>query len=136
MSIINNISLFLIGWFMVFNATFNNIQLNPGGQFYWERKSEYPEKQPTCRKSLTKFIIYCCIDYTSSTRVYFNKWNNFEKMSHSAGFLFWWRYKQLLKFHPWIRFISKCLVKFDRSNIDMRWNIANVGITHESINHP
>ena len=29
---------------MVFNATFNNIQLYHGGQFYWWRKSEYPVK--------------------------------------------------------------------------------------------
>ena len=36
---------------MVLNVTFNNIQLNRGGQFYWWRKP------PTCRKSLTKFII-------------------------------------------------------------------------------
>jgi hypothetical protein len=27
-----------------------------GGQFYWWMKSEYPEKPPTCRKSLTNFI--------------------------------------------------------------------------------
>ena len=29
---------------MVFNATFNNIYR--GGQFYWWRKQEYPEKNP------------------------------------------------------------------------------------------
>jgi hypothetical protein len=29
---------------MVFNATFNNIQLYHGSQFYWWRKPEYPEK--------------------------------------------------------------------------------------------
>ena len=29
---------------MVFNATFNNIQLYRGSQFYWWRKPEYPEK--------------------------------------------------------------------------------------------
>jgi hypothetical protein len=37
---------------MVFNATFNN----RGGQFYWWKKPEYPEKTPTCRKSLANFI--------------------------------------------------------------------------------
>jgi hypothetical protein len=28
---------------MMFNATFNNIQLYGGGQFYWWRKQEFPE---------------------------------------------------------------------------------------------
>jgi hypothetical protein len=32
-------------WFMVFNATFNNISvISYGGRFYWWRKLEYPEK--------------------------------------------------------------------------------------------
>ena len=32
-------------WFMVFNATFNNISvIYRGSQFYWWRKSECPEK--------------------------------------------------------------------------------------------
>ena len=31
-------------WFMVFNATFKNIQLYHGGQFYLWRKPEYPKK--------------------------------------------------------------------------------------------
>jgi hypothetical protein len=32
-------------WFMVFNATFNNISaIYSGGQFYWWRKLEYLEK--------------------------------------------------------------------------------------------
>jgi hypothetical protein len=34
-------------WFMVFNDTFNNISIISdyrGGQFYWWRKLEYPEK--------------------------------------------------------------------------------------------
>jgi hypothetical protein len=29
---------------MVFNATFNNISMYHGGQFYWWKKPEYPEK--------------------------------------------------------------------------------------------
>ena len=36
-------------------------QLYCGRQFYWRRKPECPEKTPTCRKSLTNFIILCCI---------------------------------------------------------------------------
>jgi len=35
---------------MVFNATFNNISVYRGGQFYWWRKP------PTCSKSLKNFI--------------------------------------------------------------------------------
>ena len=63
--------------FMVFNATFNTISVISWRQFYWWRKTEYPEKTtdlskvtdrenhrpveshwqrkpPTCRKSLTE----------------------------------------------------------------------------------
>jgi hypothetical protein len=36
---------------MVFNATFNNISLlYRGGQLYWWRKSEYPEKTTDLQK--------------------------------------------------------------------------------------
>ena len=31
-------------WFMAFNVTFNNISVISWRQFYWWRKSEYPEK--------------------------------------------------------------------------------------------
>jgi len=39
---------------MEFDATFNNIAVQ---SFYWWGKSDYSEKTPTCRKSLTNFII-------------------------------------------------------------------------------
>jgi hypothetical protein len=39
----------------VFNATFNNISVYRGGQFYWWKKPEYLEKT-TDHKSLTNFI--------------------------------------------------------------------------------
>jgi hypothetical protein len=51
---------------MVNNATFNNILsyivaicfIDGGNRSTWR-------KPPTCRKSLTSFITYCCIEYTS-----------------------------------------------------------------------
>jgi hypothetical protein len=39
-------------------------QLYRGGQYYWWRKQEYPEKTTDLRKSMTNFITYC-IKYTS-----------------------------------------------------------------------
>jgi hypothetical protein len=42
-------------WLMVFSATFNNIQLYRGSQFYWWRKP------PSCLNLLTSFITQCCI---------------------------------------------------------------------------
>jgi len=43
---------------MVFNSTFNNIQLYRGGSRSTRRKLS------TCRKLLTNFITLCCIEYT------------------------------------------------------------------------
>jgi len=48
---------------MVFNATFNNICYIVAVSFI---DGENRIKPPTCRKSLTNFIIYCYIKYTSS----------------------------------------------------------------------
>jgi hypothetical protein len=40
---------------MVFNATFNNMSLYRRGQFYWWRKSEYPEKTTELSQVTDKF---------------------------------------------------------------------------------
>jgi hypothetical protein len=51
---------------MVFNATFNNISV-----ISWRSAllvDEYPEKTPTCRKSPSNLITYCCIQYSSPER--------------------------------------------------------------------
>ena len=38
-------------------------QLYRSDQLYWWRKPKYPEKTPyICRKSLTNYITYCCIE--------------------------------------------------------------------------
>ena len=51
---------------MVFNAIFTNISAIPWGSVLLvEETAEYPKKTTTCRKSLTKFITYCYIEYTS-----------------------------------------------------------------------
>ena len=53
-------------WYMVFNATFNNISFISWRSVLlvcWNRKTR--RKQPTCHKSLTNLITLCCIEYTS-----------------------------------------------------------------------
>ena len=42
-------------WFMVFNATFNNISVYCGCQFYWWRKPEQPEKMTDLQQVTDKF---------------------------------------------------------------------------------
>ena len=37
-------------------STICQLHVYRGVQFYWWRKLEYPEKPPTCRKSLINFI--------------------------------------------------------------------------------
>ena len=47
----------LVGWYMVLNATFNIISVIGGG-------NQSTRKKPAaCSKSLTNFITYCCIEY-------------------------------------------------------------------------
>jgi len=43
-------------------------QLYRGGQIYWWRKPESPEKKATGRKKLANFITQSCIEYTSPDR--------------------------------------------------------------------
>ena len=51
---------------MVFNATFNNISDISWQSYLLVEESGVPgEKPQNCRKLLTNFIIYCCIEYTS-----------------------------------------------------------------------
>ena len=48
-------------WAMVFNATFNNNQLNRGGQIHWWRNPEYPEKTidlPQVTDNIYHIILY------------------------------------------------------------------------------
>jgi len=52
----------MVGWFMVFNATFNNISVIWWPSILLVGETGVP---PTCRKSLTTFITQCCIEYTS-----------------------------------------------------------------------
>jgi len=56
-----------IGWFMVFNATFNNISVHKyhGGQFYWWRKSETRRKPADISQVSDKF--YHIIHVVSGT---------------------------------------------------------------------
>jgi len=53
---------------MVFNATFNKISVISWRSYLKLEDIEYLRKPPTCRKSLTNLITYCCIEFTSSER--------------------------------------------------------------------
>jgi len=52
---------------MVLNATFNNISVVSRWSVLFVEETGIPgKKPPTCRESLTNFITYYCIEYTSS----------------------------------------------------------------------
>jgi hypothetical protein len=54
------------GWVMVSNATFNNIPaISLLSVFIGRGNRSTRGNPPTCRKSLTNFITFCCIEYTS-----------------------------------------------------------------------
>jgi hypothetical protein len=56
---------------MVFNAIFNNFSYIMAVSFIGGGNRSTRRKPPTCRKSLTNFITYSCIEYISS-------WTGFE----------------------------------------------------------
>ena len=53
---------------MVLNATFNKISIIWRGSVVLMEETGVPE-EPTCRKSLTNLITYCCIDTSGLSRV-------------------------------------------------------------------
>ena len=53
---------------MVLNATFNNISLIPGGQFYKWWEPEYPEK-PICKGKSMDLAISGCLLCSNGSRV-------------------------------------------------------------------
>jgi hypothetical protein len=66
-----------ISWSMVFNTNFNIISVISWQLVLLVEETGVPwtqRKPPTCRKSLTNFITWCCIEYTSP-------WTGFELKS-------------------------------------------------------
>ena len=53
-------------WFMVFNVTFNTISVKSWRCFIGGGNRRTRRKPPTCRKSLTNLITYCCIEHIST----------------------------------------------------------------------
>ena len=62
----------LLFWLMVFNVIFNNIPVYiVAVRFIGGGNQSFRVKPPTCRKTLTNLITWCCIDCTSP-------WTDFE----------------------------------------------------------
>jgi hypothetical protein len=57
--------------FIVFNATFNNISVYRGGQFYWWRKPENPEKLTTLPQVTEERKITYPINYFDYKKIYY-----------------------------------------------------------------
>jgi hypothetical protein len=56
-------------WSMAFNTTFNNISVISWQSVFIGGENRSARRKPlTCRKSLTNFITYSCIEYTSPER--------------------------------------------------------------------